>query len=76
MKTIDAVYSAWQRNFWDHEDPEEIEEAYRYFRITIRNLDQKTAERIWDAMTICQQKAAENAFKEGFRMGFNLRDEL
>jgi len=58
------------------EDPEEIEEVYRYFRLLIRNLDQKMAEKLWDAMTICQQRAAEIAFKDGYRMGYNLHKEM
>lgn len=76
MRTIDTVYEAWQSDFWEHEDPEEIEEVYRYFRLLIRNLDQKMAEKLWDAMTICQQRAAEIAFKDGYRMGYNLHKEM
>lgn len=76
MRTIDTVYEAWQADFWDHEDPEEIEEVYKYFRLLIRNLDAKTADKIWDAMTICQQRAARIAFKDGYRMGYNLHKEM
>ena len=76
MRTIDTVYEAWQEDFWEHEDPEEIEEVYRYFRLLIRNLDSKMADKLWDAMTICQQRAAGIAFKEGYRMGYRLRDEM
>lgn len=76
MRTIDTVYEAWQQNFYENEDPVEIEEVYRYFRLLLRKVDGNLADRLWDAMTICQQRASEIAFKDGYRMGYALRDEM
>jgi len=76
MRTIDTVYEAWQEDFYRREDPEEIEEVYRYFQLLIRNLEPKMADKLWDAMTICQKRAAEIAFKDGYRMGYNLHKEM
>ena len=45
-------------------------------RLLIRNVDEKLAGKLWDTMTICQQRAAEIAFKDGYRMGYRLRDEM
>lgn len=76
MRTLDTVYEAWQDKQWENEDPEAIEEVYRYYRLLLRNVDEKLAGKLWDTMTICQQRAAEIAFKDGYRMGYRLRDEM
>lgn len=78
MKTIDMVYKKWQECFDEHPDPRGIEDGYRHFRLVLGNckLDTVSATEIWSAMTICQRQIAEIAFKDGYRMGFRLRDEM
>ena len=77
MRTIDAVYEAWQEEQYRHVEPEEIDAAYRYFRrLLTRVRDENLAQDLWDTMTTCQQRAAEIAFKEGYKMGYRLRDEM
>lgn len=76
MNTIDIIWENYQEKKFDEPDPPDIERSYRMFREAIRNLSGRDAARIWDLMTICQSRAAERAFKDGYKLGYRFRKEM